>query len=578
MRLSVDVDLQPKLFAVLREGYSRDQFVRDLSAGVLVGIVALPLAIAFAIASGVRPEQGIYTAIIGGFLISALSGSRVQIGGPTGAFVVLVSTIVARHGYEGLVVATVMAGILLVVMGLLRLGALIQFIPYPVTVGFTAGIALIIATTQIPELFGFHLTGEPLDFLHKWVAYEHELASTNPWSLGIGLGTILIVALWPRITTRVPGSLVALVLATAATRIFQLPVDTIGSRFGQVAAGLPSLHIPHVDLDLLRTLSSPALAIALLAGIESLLSAVVADGMTGRRHRSNAELVAQGVANIVTPLFGGIPATGAIARTATNIRSGGQSPIAGILHAVTLLVILLVGGTWASMIPMACLAGILLLVAYNMSEWRLFAKIARSTRSDTLILLVTFGLTVLIDLAVAIQVGVVLAALLFMKRMSDVTTVRDLRLVLDEEEADDPQEPERADLPDWMEVYEISGSFFFGATQKFKSTMSVIERPPRVLVLKMQRVLTIDATGLRALEEVLAQCRRGQTTLMLVGTNPQTLGLIERSGLADLIGRQNMTATFAQALDHARRLVEPDSAVGEEDSSGSQLERLDHPQ
>ena len=403
-------ELEPKLISVLREGYSWDRFSRDLTAGVIVGIVALPLAIAFAIASGVKPEQGLYTAIVGGFIISAFSGSRVQIGGPTGAFIVLVASIVHEHGYEGLAVATIMAGVLLLIMGLARLGSLIQFIPYPVTVGFTAGIAIIIATGQVRDSLGLPIDSVPPHFLGAWKVYLGSFGGINPYALAITLATMLLMLYWRHVSARIPGSLVALIGATVAVQLLHLPVETIGSRFGSVAGSLPVPHIPAVSWEMLRRLSSPALAIALLGGIESLLSAVVADGMTGRRHRSNIELVAQGLANIATPLFGGIPATGAIARTATNIRSGGVTPVAGMIHACVLLLILWIAGEWAALIPMACLAGILLIVAWNMSELHLFAKIAASTRSDVIVLLATFSLTVLVDLTVAIQVGFVLAA------------------------------------------------------------------------------------------------------------------------------------------------------------------------
>jgi len=544
-------DLEPKLITVLREGYSWDRFSRDLSAGIIVGIVALPLAIAFAIASGVKPEQGLYTAIIAGFIISALGGSRLRIGGPTGAFIVLVASVVHEHGYEGLVVATIMAGILLLVMGLARLGSLIQFIPYPVTVGFTAGIALIIATGQVRDFFGLQLESRPPHFFDAWAAYLGTFDTINPFALGISVATVAVVVLWRRVSMRIPGSLVALVAATILVQVFDLPVETIGSRFGAVTGSLPAPHIPTVTWDMLRTLSSPALSIALLGGIEALLCAVVADGMTGHRHRSNIELVATGIANIVTPLFGGIPSSGAIARTAANIRSGGVTPVSGIVHSAVLLIILLVAGEWAALIPMSCLAGILAVVAWNMSEWHLFAKIAASTRSDVLVLFVTFGLTVVVDLIVAIQVGFVLAALLFMRRMAEVTTIRGLKEMLDTDEEDDPDAISRHDIPAGIEVFEINGPFFFGAVHKFRETISSMGRS-RAIILRLRRVIALDSSGLQALEELLFQSRRDGIELILSGVQEQPLQVINRSRLLGQLPAGSLHSSFASALQHAR--------------------------
>ena len=409
---------EPKLVTVLREGYSWSQLSRDLVAGSIVGVVALPLALAFAIASGVKPEQGLYTAVIAGFLISALGGSRVQIGGPTGAFIVIVYGIVETHGAEGLAVATLIAGVLLIAMGLAGLGAVIKFVPYPVTVGFTSGIALIIAVAQVRDFLGLTMPAVPADFVEKIAAYTAYLHTWRPWNAAIGAVTVAIVGGLPRLTHRVPGSLVALVLTTALVAGFAIPVETIGDRFGAVPQGLPTPAIPYVDWATMRALFQPAMTIALLAAIESLLSAVVADGMLGTRHRSNTELVAQGVANVVSPIFGGIPATGAIARTATNIRNGGRTPVAGIVHAGVLLLIMTSLAPLAERIPIATLAGILMVVAYNMSEWRLFVHLFRSPRSDVMVLVTTFLLTVLVDLTVALEAGIVLAALLFMRRMA----------------------------------------------------------------------------------------------------------------------------------------------------------------
>lgn len=555
--------LEPKLVTVLREGYSRRLFARDLTAGLVVGIVALPLAIAFAIASGVKPEQGLFTAIVAGFLISALSGSRVQIGGPTGAFVVLIYGIVQTHGYDGLAVATLLAGGLLVAMGLARLGAVIQYIPFPVTVGFTSGIALIIAAGQVRDLLGLEMDNVPADFIEKGIAYAEHIGTVNPYAVGIAALTVVTLVLWPRVTHRVPGSLVALLGATALVHLFGLPVETIGSRFGSVPSTLPAPRLPDLSLGLVREMISPALSIALLGGIESLLSAVVADGMTGRRHRSNMELVAQGVANLASPLFGGIPATGAIARTATNIKNGGKTPIAGMIHAAVLLLILLFFGRWAGLIPMAALAGILVVVAYHMSEWRLFVRLFRSPKSDVLVLLSTFALTVFVDLTVAIQVGVVLAALLFMRRMAAVTEARFVTNMLkvdEEEEPDDPGSLSQREVPPGVEVFEVNGPFFFGAADKFKRSLSRVERSPRVLILRMRHVLSLDATALRALEDVLAQTRREGTMLVLSGVHAQPLVVLERAGVLEAVGEENVVGSIDEALERARQIL----AAGEQ--------------
>ncbi|HET6347697.1 MAG TPA: sulfate permease [Candidatus Krumholzibacteria bacterium] len=546
----METRIEPKFLTVLREGYTRSMFTRDLGAGLIVGVLALPLALAFAIASGVKPEQGLFTAIVAGFLVSALSGSRVQIGGPTGAFIVIVYSVVQRYGYDGLAVATMLAGGLLVVMGLTRMGAVIKFIPYPVTVGFTAGIALIILSSQLRDFFGLSMNNVPADFIEKWSAYAAAIATYNLTALIVGVATILILVYWARVSRKVPSPIVAILVTTAVVQLFHIPVETIGSRFGSVPHRLPAPHIPRVDLATVRLLFSPALSIALLAGIESLLSAVVADGMTGRRHRSNTELVAQGVANIVSPIFGGIPATGAIARTATNVNSGGRTPIAGMVHALVLLLILLFFGKWAALVPMATLAGILVVVAYRMSEWRLALRVFRSTKSDTVVMLTTFLLTVLVDLTVAIQVGVVLAALLFIKRMSDVTQTRVLADMLDEEDEEDSIRGRR--IPEGVVVFEVNGPFFFGAADKFKSTLNTVRKKPRVLILRMRHVMTLDATGLRALEDVYERSRRDGTALILTGVHMQPLVVMKQSGFADRVGVENM----ATSLDVAIRLAE----------------------
>jgi len=554
-------ELQPKLFTTLREGYGPGDLRRDVLAGVVVGVVALPLAIAFAIASGVRPEQGLYTAIVAGFLISVAGGSRVQIGGPTGAFVVIVAGIVGQYGYEGLAVATLMAGALLIVMGLARLGDVIRFVPYPVVVGFTSGIALIIGLGQIGDALGLAPTEAAGHLLARTAQHLRHLENANPAAVLLFIATIGIIQWWPRLNRRVPGPLVALVGVTVVAHVLGLSVDTIQSRFGSVPTSLPAFHLPRVEWQQLPDLVSPAITIALLAAIESLLSAMVADGQIGGRHRSNAELIGQGLANIASPLFGGIPATGAIARTATNIRNGGRTPVAGIAHALTLLGILLVAGRWASLIPMPILAGILVVVAYNMSEWRVFVRLFRGPRSDVLVLLTTFGLTVLVDLSVAIQAGVVLAALLFMRRMADVTEVKPIRDILayESESVGDAVFPE---VPPGIEVFEINGSFCFGAAQKFTETLAAMRTRPGVVILRMRHVLAMDATGLNALEEVADRLRHRGTMLVLSGVHAQPLIVMERSGARARIGEENLVSTFGEAIARARELLGSREADG----------------
>jgi SulP family sulfate permease len=553
MRLSPE--FEPKLVTAMREGYSVEFLARDVLAGIVVGVVAFPLAIAFAIASGVRPEQGLYTAIVAGFVISFFGGSRVQIGGPTGAFVVLVASIVAEFGYPGLAVATAMAGCFLVIMALARLGTVIRFIPYPVTVGFTTGIALIIATGQIGDALGLEVGRLPASFVAKLGAYADHIGTTSPAAVAIFVATVVVIQLWPRVSGRIPGPLVALLVTTAIVQILGLDVATIHSRFGDVPQSFPPFHRLAFDWNRLPELVSPAITIALLAAIESLLSAVVADGLIGGRHRSNAELLAQGLANIASPFFGGIPATGAIARTATNVRNGGRSPIAGIVHAATLLVILVVAGTWASLIPMATLAGILVVVAYNMSEWHVFVRLLRGPRSDALVLLTTFFLTVAIDLTVAIQVGVVLAALLFMRRMADVTQIEQIRDIVDYDKAD-PFEPGPLALPADVEVFEINGTFCFGAASKFTETLLARQGAPAVVILRMRNVLAIDATGLHALEEVADRLRRRGAALLLSGVHSQPLAALERGGAIERIGVDRVFETFAEAVAHAEALIQ----------------------
>jgi SulP family sulfate permease len=547
--------LEPKLVTVLREGIPRAQLLRDLVAGLTVGIVAFPLAIAFAIASGVDPAQGIATAIVAGLLISIFSGSRVQIGGPTGAFVVIVYGIVQEHGYAGLAVATMMAGALMILMGLVRFGSVIRFIPYPVTVGFTTGIAVIILTGQVRDFLGLEMADPPADFMAKLGAYGQHLSTARPWAMALAISTVVIVAIWPKITRRVPGSLIAIVATTIVVQMFDLPVDTIGSRFGEISNSLPRPRLPDFNLSLIRELVSPALSIALLGAIESLLSALVADGMTGRNHRPNAELVAQGIANLASPLFGGIPATGAIARTATNVKSGGRTPIAGIVHALTLLLLLVFLGPLASLVPMATLAGILVVIAYHMSEIHVFRRLFNSPRGDVLVLLSTFTLTVFVDLVVAIQAGVVLSALLFMNRMAEVTEVESARdFAPSDEGEDDPARLHRHDIPDEVEVFEVSGPFFFGAVDKFRNALLRIDRPQRAVVLRMRKVPVLDATALSVLDDLLVQLTQQGTLLILAGVNTQPRSVLDRSGFSKRIGEENICAGIQQALERTHSI------------------------
>jgi len=539
----------PKSLVCFREGYTRESITRDVVAGIVVGIVALPLALAFAIASGVPPERGLYTAIIAGFLISALGGSRVQIGGPTGAFVVIVYGIVAKYGYEGLVVCTIIAGVLLIAMGLARMGALIKFIPYPVITGFTSGIAVIIFSGQVKDFLGLHIGTVPADFVEKWMTYAGHFDSIDWTTAGVAIGTLVVLLAWPRVSRIVPAPFVAMVLATIVVQFFHLNVATIGSRFGAVPSALPHPQLRAIPWDHIRDLISPSVTVALLAAIESLLSAVVADGMIGTRHKSNMELVAQGVANIGSALFGGIPATGAIARTATNIRTGGRTPLAGMLHAVTLLLILVFAGQWAAKVPLAALAAILVIVSYHMSEWRSFASLLRAPKSDIFVLIVTFALTVFVDLTVAVQVGVVAASLLFIKRMSEVTNIEGVTTELRDRDDEPVKDIGRA-IPKDVVIYEVNGPFFFGAADKLKDTMSEIDKPPRVFILRMRNVPAIDATGIHALAQMAKKCRHQGTTLILTEIRPQPLRAIVRTGH---FTRDNLAKTLDVALDYAER-------------------------
>lgn len=550
--------LRPKLFTTLR-GYKGKDFLADLTAGVIVGIVALPLAIAFAIASGVSPDKGLITAVVAGFLISALGGSRVQIGGPTGAFVVILYGIVQQHGMNGLIIATLMAGALLVIMGVIGLGSAIKFIPHPVIVGFTSGIAVIIFSSQVKDFLGLSMGAVPAEFLDKWEAYALHIHTINFYTVAVAVGSLLVMLIWQRFITKIPGSLIALIASTVLVYALQLPVETIGSRFGSIPSSLPVPSLPEgVSLATIRQLFPSALTIALLGGIEALLSAVVADGMIGGKHRSNMELVAQGIANLVVPFFGGIPATGAIARTATNIKNGAKTPIAGMVHAVTLFLIMFLFGGLAARIPMAALAAILVVVAYNMSEWRSFVGLFRSTRSDTIVLLVTFGLTVAIDLTVAIQVGILLSAFLFIRQMSLVSNVGVLTREFndkDEEEGSDAQSIATRIIPHGVEVYEINGPFFFGAAYKFKEAMSVIEKQPRIRIIRMRNVPAIDATGLHVLEEVVHLNKKHKVISIFSGVHTQPLVAMEQSGLVKFIGEENFCNEIDDALKRAQTIL-----------------------
>jgi SulP family sulfate permease len=537
---------RPKLFDTLKN-YSRRQFSKDLMAGLIVGIVALPLAIAFAIASGVSPEKGLVTAIIAGFIISALGGSRVQIGGPTGAFIVIVYGIVQAHGVNGLIVATFMAGVMLIIMGLSRLGSVIKFIPHPLIIGFTSGIALIIFSSQLKDLLGLSMGNVPADFLDKWSSYFQNIMTIDFEAPLIAIVTIGIIFLWPKVTHKIPGSLIALLVSTAAVQILHLPVETIGSRFGSIPSTLPAPVIPSLSLSTIRELVQPAFTIALLCSIESLLSAVVADGMTGGSHRSNMELVAQGTANIISSIFGGIPATGAIARTATNVKNGGRTPVAGIVHALTLLLIMLFVGKWVALIPMPALAGILVVVAYNMCEWQSFLSVLKGPRSDAAVLVTTFLLTVLIDLTVAIEIGMVLAVFLFMRKMIKFSNVNMLEKESEENQVDDGIV--NYTIPKNVEVFEITGPLFFGAAYKFKDAMKFIEKPPKVLIIRMRQVPIIDATGIKVLEEVYKESKHRGTKLILSEIHSeQVLAELKVARLLFAIGKANVTATFEEAL------------------------------
>lgn len=549
---------RPKIIETLKN-YSHQQLRKDVMAGLIVGIVALPLAIAFSIASGVSPEKGLYTAIIAGFIISALGGSRVQIGGPTGAFIVVVYGIVQINGVNGLIIATFMAGVMLILMGFARLGAVIKFIPYPLIIGFTSGIALVIFSSQMKDFFGLTMGNVPADFLEKWRSCIQSIHSININAVLISVVTIAIIWLWPRLTHKIPGSLVAILLITTAVQFLNLPVETIGTKFGSIPSSLPSAAIPPFDFSVVKNLVQPAFTIALLGGIESLLSATVADGMIGCNHKSNMELVAQGTANIFSSLFGGIPATGAIARTATNVKNGGRTPIAGIVHAITLFLIMLFLGQWAALIPMATLAGILVVVAYNMSEWESFVSVLKGPKSDVAVLLTTFLLTVLIDLTVAIEIGMVLAVFLFMRKMIQSS---DVNAVLPKEEDNNEIRSDETSLHDFVkskevEIFEITGPLFFGAVHKFKEAIKLIEEPPKVLIIRMRYVPIIDASGIKTITDVYKESKSKGTKLVLSEVQSvQVLNELRTSRLLFAIGKANVTATIEQAVHRSNVILD----------------------
>jgi SulP family sulfate permease len=563
---------RPKLLETL-QGYTRQGFLRDLVAGITVGIVALPLAMAFAIASGVKPEAGIFTAVIAGFLISALGGSRVSIGGPTGAFVVILYSILSKYGAENLAICTVMAGVILLTMGIARMGTMIKYIPYPVTMGFTSGIAALILMTQVKDFFGLRVDHVPSEFIEKITVFGRH-AATAQWPTALAaLASLALIVGWPKPwQRRVPGSIVALVLATTAVALFQLPLETIGSRFGGIPQALPRPVMPALSWENIRQLFQPATTIALLAGIESLLCCVVADGMIDDRHDSNQELMAQGIANIASPLFGGIAATGAIARTATNVKSGARTPIAGIIHALTLLAIILAAAPLARFIPLATLSAVLVNVALNMGEWHNFRRLARWPRSDAVVFLVAFGLTVVVDLTVAVEIGMVLAAILFIKRVSETTQITMV------DESTDTEGSHHSlvgkDIPEGVMVYRIFGSFFFGAADKLESALKRLKREPDVLILRLRKVIAIDATGLNALEDLHQRLRSRGKHLVLSAPHTQPLLMMDKAGFLDELGRENVCANIDLALARARVILGLPSATSRDplEQERSQLE------
>jgi len=555
-------EFTPESFIVLKQGYKKEYFSGDMFSGITVAIVALPLAMAFAIASGVEPERGLFTAIIAGLLISVFGGSRVQIGGPTGAFVVILYDIVLRHGYEGLAIATIMAGFILILMGFLRFGAVLKYIPYPVITGFTTGIAVIIFSSTVKDFFGFEIEQLPADFIGKWSEYFSHITDINFISVIIALISILIIIYMKKHLPKIPGPIVAVIVASIIVYIFGLDVATIESKFGSIPNTLPTPTIPDITLEKIRDLIPSATTIALLAAIESLLCAVVADGMTGYRHKSNTELVGQGLGNIGSVLFGGIAATGAIARTATNVKSGAKTPLAGIIHAIFVFIFMFALAGLIVKIPMATLAAILIIVSWNMSEIEHFTHILKGPRSDASVLLTTFLLTVLIDLTVAVQVGVLLAALLFIKRITDVTDVEDNKVKFnefyasDEEAVDDPDATSKKKIPDGVEVYEINGPFFFGVADRLQSVLDRIEDKPKVFILRMRKVPVIDATAMHALTEFYRNCKKDGTWLILSGVNESVENTLNKSGFFKHFDKKYVAKNIDEALAITKEVLD----------------------
>ena len=553
------VGFKPKLFSTFKNGYNKQTLVQDLLAGIIVGIVALPLAIAFGIASGASPEAGILTAIVAGFLISFFGGSKVQIGGPTGAFIVIVYGIIQQYGMSGLAIATFMAGAFLILMGVLHLGTIIKYIPYPIVVGFTSGIALTIFATQIKDLFGLQIESVPAGFLDKWAVYFQHFDTVNWWTLLIGVCSILVIVFTPKISRRIPGSLVAIILMTVVALILKnlgiSGIETIGDRF-TISSSLPQPEVPRLNWETITRLAQPAMVIAMLGAIESLLSAAVADGVIGDRHDSNQELVAQGIANMVSPLIGGIPATGAIARTMTNINNGGRTPVAGIAHAVVLALIYLFLMPLVQYIPMSCLAGVLVVVSYNMSEWRSFKAILKNPKSDIIVLLVTFFLTVIFDLTVAIEVGVLIACLLCMKRMAETTNVSVLSDEIDPSADTDVQgNLEHLIIPEGAKVYEINGPYFFGIGNKFEEMMGDMGGRAKVRIIRMRKVPFIDSTGVHNLSNMCRMCTQMGVKVVLSGVNPTVMKVLENAGMDDLVGKENICSHINLALKRAEEIL-----------------------
>ena len=554
----------PKLFSSIKNGYSKETLVQDLLAGVIVGIVALPLAIAFGIASGATPEAGILTAIVAGFIISFFGGSKVQIGGPTGAFIVIVYGIIQEYGMNGLMIATFMAGAFLILMGVLHLGTIIKYIPYPIVVGFTSGIALTIFATQIKDLFGLPIESVPAGFIDKWAVYAQHFDTVSWWSLLIGVASILIIVFTPKVSRRIPGSLVAIVLMTVVTLLLKRAgisgIETIGDRF-TISSSLPQPEVPKINWETITRLAQPAMVIAMLGAIESLLSAAVADGVIGDRHDSNQELMAQGIANMVSPLIGGIPATGAIARTMTNINNGGRTPVAGIAHAIVLALIYLFLMPLVQYIPMSCLAGVLVVVSYNMSEWRSFKAILKNPKSDIIVLLVTFFLTVIFDLTVAIEVGVLIACLLCMKRMAETTNVSVLSDEIDPNaDSDVLGNLEHLTIPEGVKVYEINGPYFFGIGNKFEEMMGDMGGRAKVRIIRMRKVPFIDSTGVHNLSNMCRMCAQMGVKVVLSGVNPSVMKVLKDAGMDELVGQENICSHISIALERAAQIVATEPA------------------